>query len=156
MPTLTHEQTINTSLGEVLDDFGRGWGIRSEQVGRIFDEGGRPDILIEKRDGWPIVIEAEVGNHRQAEMEAQSRLGNRLVSSGAAIHAAVALVYPEELRHYQGAALRGALRGRTRIRAFHRRGGWLNISVPRSWLDIQRCLRVSRSAAPFQHSGMAG
>ena len=110
MPTLTHEQTINTSLGEVLDDFGRRWSIRSEHVGRIFDEGGRPDVLIEKRDGWPIVIEAEVGNHRQAEIEAQSRLGNRLVSSGATIHATIALVYPEQLRHYQGARLRDALR----------------------------------------------
>ena len=110
MPTLTHEHTINTSLGEILGDFGRDWSIRSEHVGRIFDEGGRPDILIEKPDRWPIVLEAEVDNHRQAETEAKSRLGNRLVSSGATIHAAVALVYPETLRHYHGAALRDALR----------------------------------------------
>ncbi len=74
--TGTHEQTINTALGEILQNFGQGWRIRSENVGRVFDEGGRPDILIEKPDGWPIVIEAEVGNHRQAETEAQSRLGN--------------------------------------------------------------------------------
>ena len=110
MPTLTHEQTINTSLGEVLGEFGRDWSIRSEQVGRIFEDGGRPDILIEKSDRWPIVLEAEVANHRQAEIEARSRLGNRLVSSGATIHAAVALVYPEELRRYHGASLRDALR----------------------------------------------
>ena len=110
MPTLTHEQTINTSLGEVLGEFGRGWRIGSEQVGQIFDEGGRPDILIEKADRWPIVLEAEVGNHRQAEIEAQSRLGNRLVSSGAKVHAAVALVYPETLRRHHGAGLRAALR----------------------------------------------
>ena len=110
MPTLTHEQTINTSFGEVLYDFGRGWSIRSEHVGRIFEEGGRPDILIEKPDGWPIVLEAEVGHYQRAEIEAQSRLRNRLVSSGATVHAAMALVYPEELRHYQGAALRDALR----------------------------------------------
>ena len=108
--TLTHEQTINTALGEVLSDFGQEWRIRSEHVGKIFEEGGRPDILIEKPDGWPIVLEAEVGNHRQAEIEARSRLGNRLVSSVTAIHAVLALVYPEELRHYQGAALRHALR----------------------------------------------
>ena len=109
-PTLTHEQTINTSLGEVLTEQGRGWRIRSEEVGRIFEEGGRPDVLIEKSGGWPIVIEAEVDNHRQAELEAQSRLGNRLVSSADAIHAVVALVYPLELRQFQGAALRAALR----------------------------------------------
>ena len=109
-PTLTHEQTINTSLGEVLSEQGQGWRIRSEQVGRIFEEGGRPDILIEKSGGWPIVIEAEVSNHRQAEIEAQSRLGNRLISSAEAVHAVVALVYPAQLRHHQDAALRSALR----------------------------------------------
>ena len=107
---LIHEQTINTSLGEVLNDFGKDWRIRSENIGRIFEEGGRPDILIEKPDGWPIVIEAEVGNHGQAEVEAQSRLGNRLISSAATIHAVVAVVYSEELRHHHGAALRDALR----------------------------------------------
>ncbi len=112
-PTLTHEHTINTSLGEVLSEHGRAWRIRSEHVGRIFDEGGRPDILIEKSGGWPIVIEAEVGNHRQAELEAQSRLGNRLVSSANSVHAVVALVYPVELRQHQGAALRTALRNTT-------------------------------------------
>ena len=109
--TLAHEQTINTALGEILDGFGQDWRIRSEHVGRIFEEGGRPDILIEKPDGWPIVLEAEVGNHRQAEVEAQSRLGNRLIASTATVHAAVALVYSEELRRYHGAALRNALRG---------------------------------------------
>ena len=110
MLTLAHEQTINTSLGEVLHDLRRDWNVRSEHVGKIFDEGGRPDILIEKSDGWPIVLEAEVGSHRQAEIEARSRLGNNLISSSKIIHAAVALVYPEELRHHHGSALRDALR----------------------------------------------
>ena len=110
MSTQTHEQTINTSLGEVLQFLGRGWSVRSEHIGKIFQEGGRPDILIEKQDGWPIVIEAEVGNHRQAEIEAQSRLGNCLVFSGTVIHAVIALVYPSELREYQGSALREVLK----------------------------------------------
>ena len=70
MPTGAHEQTINTALGEVLHQLGREWTLRSEHVGRIFEEGGRPDILVEKKDGWPIVIEAEVANHQQAEIEA--------------------------------------------------------------------------------------
>ena len=56
MATRTHEQTINTALGELLQDLGRYWTVRSEHVGRIFEEGGRPDILIEKADGWPIVV----------------------------------------------------------------------------------------------------
>ena len=113
MATRTHEQTINTALGEVLQDLGRYWTIRSEHVGRIFDEGGRPDILIEKADGWPIVVEAEVGNHRQAEIEAQSRLGNHLTASAEVINASVALVYPDALRGHHGAALRAELSGVT-------------------------------------------
>lgn len=109
MPTLTHEQTINTALGEVLHELGRNWNIRSEHVGRIFQEGGRPDILVEKTDGWPVVLEAEVGNHRQAEIEAKSRLGNHLVSSANLVHASIAVVYPASLRRHHGAALRAAL-----------------------------------------------
>jgi hypothetical protein len=110
MPTGTHEQTINTALGEVLHQLGREWTLRSENVGRIFEEGGRPDILVEKSDGWPITIEAEVGNHRQAEDDARVRLGNRLISTGNPIHASLALVYPDDLRQQHGAALRAALR----------------------------------------------
>jgi predicted RNA methylase len=113
MPTQTHEQTINTALGEVLHALGQNWRIRSENVGRIFEEGGRPDILIEKADGWPLVIEAEVGNHRQAEVEAQSRLGRHLVTSPNVIHAAIALIYPEALRNHHGQALRNAIREAT-------------------------------------------
>ena len=109
MATLSHEQTINTALGEVIEHVGRGWRIRAEDVGGVFEGGGRPDILIEKTDGWAIVIEAEVANHHQAEIEAQSRLNRILTSTGRAVHAAVALVYPMSLREYQGKALREAL-----------------------------------------------
>jgi hypothetical protein len=111
MPNGTHEQTINTALGEVLHEVGLEWTLRSEHVRRIFEEGGRPDILVEKSDGWPIVIEAEVGDYRQAEIEARSRLGRRLISTGNTIHASVALVYPDHLRGRSEAALRTALRG---------------------------------------------
>jgi hypothetical protein len=97
--TGTHEQTINTALGEVLQHFGREWTLRSENIGRIFEEGGRPDILVEKSDGWPITIEAEVGNFRQAENDARARLGNRLISTGNPIHASLALVYPDVSLH---------------------------------------------------------
>lgn len=110
MPTGTHEQTINTALGELLNGFGRQWKVRSENVGGIFQEGGRPDILIEKTDGWPVVIEAEVGNHRQAENEARSRLNKRVISTGNSIHASIALVYPDTLRKFHGSELRLKLR----------------------------------------------
>lgn len=108
--TGAHEQTINIALGELLQEVGESWTTRAEPVGRVFDEGGRPDILVEKPDGWPVVIEAEVGNHRQAEIEAQSRLGNRLVGSTHTVHASIALIYPASLREHEGRALREALR----------------------------------------------
>jgi hypothetical protein len=85
MPPGTHEQTINTALGEILEERGRGWTVDSELIGRTFVEGGRPDILITKSEGWPIVIEAEVANYYQAEIEARSRLGNRLVRNAARV-----------------------------------------------------------------------
>ena len=92
MATSTHEQTINTAFAEVVEGVGRGWSIRAENVGGVFEGGGRPDVLIEKGDGWPIVIEAEVGNHHQAEVEAISRLNRRVASTGKEVHASVALV----------------------------------------------------------------
>ena len=106
----THEQTINTALGEILHDLGHVWIVRSENIGGILEEGGRPDILIEKFAGWPIVLEAEVGDHREAEADARARLGNRLVESSSTIDSAVAIVYPEELRGHGGEDLRNALR----------------------------------------------
>ena len=109
MATATHEQTINTAFAEVVEGVGRGWSIRAENVGGVFEGGGRPDALIEKEDGWPIVIEAEVGNHHQAEVEAISRLNRTVASTGREVHASVALVYPQALRNFQGRALRMAL-----------------------------------------------
>ena len=110
MPTATHEQTINTAFAEVIEHFGSGWQIRAEEIGGIFEGGGRPDVLIEKADGWPIVIEAEVANPTQAEREAQSRLHRVLTATGKPVHASVALVYPTSLRSQQGHGLRDALR----------------------------------------------
>ena len=109
MATATHEQTINTAFAEVVEGVGRRWSIRAENVGGVFEGGGRPDVLIEKGDGWPIVIEAEVGKHHQAEVEAISRLNRTVASTGREVHASVALVYPKALRNHQGQALREAL-----------------------------------------------
>ena len=75
MPRETHEQTINTALGEVLEELGQDWTVDSEMIGSTFEDGGRPDILMQKSEGWPIVIEAEVGNHRQAESDLRLRGG---------------------------------------------------------------------------------
>ena len=92
MPRQSHEQTINTSLGELLEELGRGWTVESELIGGTFENGGRPDILITKPEGWPIVMEGEVGNHHQAEIEARSRLGNRLTTSATTVDTALGAV----------------------------------------------------------------
>ena len=86
MATGTHEQTINTAIAEAGEGVGREWSIRAENVGGVFEGGGRPDVLIEKGDGWPIMIEAEVGNHHQAEVEATSRLNRKIASTGREVH----------------------------------------------------------------------
>jgi len=110
MQSGTHEQTINTAVAEVLADLCQGWRVRAENTGKVFLDGGRPDILIEEPAGWPVVIEAEVANHRQAEIEAKSRLGKRLAHSTRSVESTVALVYREDLRRYDGRALRDAIR----------------------------------------------
>ncbi len=105
----THEQTINAALGEVLAGLIHGWRVSAERIGGVVERGGRPDILVEDQSGWPVVIEAEVGNHRQAERDALARLGGRLSRAPRTIETAVALVYPEALRHKDAGALRNAI-----------------------------------------------
>ncbi|MGK7311237.1 MAG: hypothetical protein ACN0LA_03275 [Candidatus Longimicrobiales bacterium M2_2A_002] len=113
MAAQTHEQTINIALGEVLEDLGHNWDVHAEEIGGIFEGGGRPDILLEKPGAWPIVMEAEVDNHAQAEKEARERLGKRLIDSTHTVNTAFAIVYPDQLREVSGAALRDALRDAT-------------------------------------------
>ena len=105
----THEQTLNDALGEVLSDLRISWGIRTERIGGVFVEGGRPDILIEEASGWPVVIEAERDNHRGAENDATERLGLTVANSGRKIETAIPLVYPPNLHALYGAELREAI-----------------------------------------------
>jgi hypothetical protein len=104
----THEQSINDALGEVLRGLSRRWTVRSEKIGE-FVGGGRPDILIETDSEWPVVLEAEVANHRQAEKEALSRIGRQLTNNVNPVETAIALVYSEEMRTLEGANLRNKL-----------------------------------------------
>jgi NAD(P)-dependent dehydrogenase (short-subunit alcohol dehydrogenase family) len=107
----THEQTINDALGEVLRGLSRRCVVRTEKAGGVFAEGGgRPDILVETQSGWPVIIEAEVRNRRQAEKEAVSRLGRKITTNIHPIETVIALVYPEKLRKFEGAKLRDELR----------------------------------------------
>lgn len=153
MTTRSHEQTINTALGEVLQSLGRRWTVRSEEIGNIIEGGGRPDLLIERADGWPIVVEAEVGNHAQAEIEARSRLGKRLISSTHSIDTAFALVYPDELRSHRGGELRNAIQEASLAYALLSTGadgrtvrfpsyGWLSGGV------VELALLIHRSSVP--------
>ena len=104
----TGEPTINTALAEVLGNHGHDWIVDGEGIGSL--EHGRADVLVIE-NGWPVVIETEVNNHRSAERDARARLGNKLAAGlgGKPIHAALALVYPDALRNHQGKALRRAL-----------------------------------------------
>ena len=104
----TGEPTINTALAEVLGNHGHDWIVDGEGIGSL--EHGRADVLVIE-NGWPVVIETEVNNHRSAERDARNRLGNKLAAGlgGKPIHAALALVYPDALRNHQGRALRRAL-----------------------------------------------
>ena len=110
------EHTINDALGEVLKELGANWSVQSEDLAALHG-GGRLDVLIEKPDGWPVVIEAEVldntSAYDSAEKEATSRLRRKRKDSTATIHNAVALLYPKHLRRHSGASLRNALKETT-------------------------------------------
>ena len=110
MTDSTHEQTLNIALGEVLNGLRRSWDARSERIGNILKEGGRPDILVEEASGWPVVIEAERSSHAGAEGDAKARLGLTVAKTGRQIETAIALVYPAELHSLDGPKLREAVR----------------------------------------------
>ena len=150
----THEQTINIALGEVLQGLGQDWSIRAENVGRIFEDGGRPDVLVEKPGGWPVIVEAEVGKHRQAEKDARARLGKRLIASTRPIDTTVALVYPEELRNHSDKALRDAIREMDVEYAIFANGidGNTNRLPSEGWLSGGVTELVSRIINPFKVS----
>ena len=96
----TGEREINTALAEVLRGHGKGWEVHGEQTRILAESKGKtPDLLV-LENGWPVVIETEVNNHRSAERDARQRLGNKLAAGlgGRPIHAALALVYPDALR----------------------------------------------------------
>ena len=105
----THEHTLNVALGEVLGLLRGSWTTRSEQTGQVLKGGGRPDVLIEEASGWPVVIEAKVSDHPNAEADAIARLGRIVGSTGRQIETSIALVYPPTVRSLDGLALREVL-----------------------------------------------
>ena len=111
MTSATHEHTLNVALGEVLGRLRRSWTTRTEQIGNVLVEGGRPDILIEEASGWPVVIEAERSSHASAENDAKDRLGKTVASTGRQIETAIALVYPADIHTLDGAELHDSIDG---------------------------------------------
>ena len=109
MTSATHEHTLNVALGEVLGRLRQSWTTRTEQIGNVLEEGGRPDILIEEASGWPVVIEAERSSHASAENDAKERLGKTSADSSRRIETAIALVYPQAIHALDGAKLRKAI-----------------------------------------------
>lgn len=154
----THEQTVNVALGEVLGQMRAGWSVLDERTGNVLTGGGRPDILVLEPSGWPVVIEAELSNHRDAERDAIERLGKRPVGGDNDIETVIALVYPEALERLRGAELRQAIRTTdaleyalyTHVRDDERgpdrlpEAGWLRGSV------IELAMLVHRAATPAQ------
>ena len=106
------EDTINTALGEVLQELRpTSWRVLAEEQRTLRGSAKRPDVLIEEPAGWPVVIEAERENHTSAETDALARLGAIVESSGREIESAIALVYPLDVREQTGGkAIRAALR----------------------------------------------
>ena len=101
------EHTVNAALAEVLTGYGREWDVHPEDAG-IMEGRGRPDIVIVRPDGHPLVIEAEVDNPRRAEKEAAGRMGQPVVG-GRHVQAAIALSYPADIRRHSERGLRDAL-----------------------------------------------
>ena len=108
----TREDTINTALGEVLQELRpNSWRVLAEEQRTLQGSNKRPDVLIEEPAGWPVVIEAERENHTSAEHDALARLGAIVSETGRDIESAIALVYPPDVRDKTGSkAIRAALR----------------------------------------------
>ncbi len=156
MPNLTHEQTVNVALGEVLNGLRRSWTVKSERTGNVLEGGGRPDVLVEEASGWPVVIEAELSDHAGADKDAVERLGRVVRSTGLTIETAIALVYPGELHTLDGAELRNAIRNTESFHyALHTRmvnhpperlpaSGWLTGNVRDLAVLVQRATAPPR------------
>ena len=96
MPRDAHEHTINACLGERLRTLRRSWTEVTvyEETGHT--SAGRPDVIVKDASGWPVVIEAERNNHREAEADALKNFDRTL--DGQPVEVAIALVYPPGVR----------------------------------------------------------
>ncbi len=94
------EPNPNGALGRALSGMLPTYNVRHEQTDVIAEDARlHPDVLITASDKAPVVIEAEWHPANSVEDDARSRLGLTVVDGQRSIDAAIALRYPETLRH---------------------------------------------------------
>lgn len=105
----TAESVVNAELARALRRRHPAWRGRSVAAERsgVFQSaaGKRPDVLVAASQGAPVVVETEFSPARTVEDDARDRIGEKLVKSGTAIAAAVALRLPGDLRRVSQSAL---------------------------------------------------
>jgi hypothetical protein len=106
----TTEHTINDAIADLLRGTRRAWRdgdvVSSEDTGQIKGTSGRPDILVIEPNVSPVVIETEVLPAVTVEIEAVSRLGSQMRSTGRKILSSLAVRLPIRLRQKKGNALK--------------------------------------------------
>ena len=92
------EPYVNGIVARALDRRHPLWKAGSEQTRTIAGQPGkRPDILLEHRNGGPVIIEAELEPASRVEREARARLGVALSEGGGTVEHVVALRLPGRL-----------------------------------------------------------
>jgi hypothetical protein len=113
----TTEHTINDAIADLLRGTRRAWRdgdvVSSEDTGQIKGTSGRPDILVIEPNVSPVVIETEVLPAVTVEIEAVSRLGSQMRSTGRKILSSLAVRLPIRLRQKKGSALKADLAAAT-------------------------------------------
>lgn len=98
----TTEHTINDALAELLRGTRRMWRmgdiVRSENTAILKKHAKQPDILVIEPNVSPVVIETEVLPAANVEVDAYSRLGEKLETTGRQILSAIAVRMPIRLR----------------------------------------------------------
>lgn len=111
MPTTEH--TINDALALVLRGGRRLWRdpgiVRSENTGMLQGGTQRPDILVLEPYVSPVVLETEILPATTVELEARSRLGAHVSTTGRTILSAIAVRLPRRLTALDGLHLRDAI-----------------------------------------------
>lgn len=109
----TTEHTINDALAALLRETRRAWStsgvVNSENTGMLKGSNRRPDILVLEANVSPVAIETEVLPAITVELEARSRLGEQVRTTGRTILSSVAVRLPLRLRSKTATALKTEL-----------------------------------------------